>query len=355
MTITIDGRAVGPGEPTYFIADIAANHDGSLDRARELIRLSKEAGADAAKFQHFKAEAIVSAVGFDRLDEGSTHQSSWSKSVTEVYADASVPDDWTAILKQECDEAGLTFFSSPYDFASVDAIDPYVPVFKIGSGDIDWLEEVTYIAAKGKPVILATGAATIGEVQRAVHAVRAINDQLILLQCNTNYTADEANFDHLHLRVLTSYAAMWPDLVIGLSDHTSGPAAVLGAVALGATVIERHFTDDNSREGPDHKFALDPTAWRAMVDQTRQLERALGSADKFVAANEIDTAVVQRRCVRAGRALPVGQVIGRDDLHVLRPATAGAISPAEIDSVIGRTVRRELASGEELRWTDLDA
>ncbi|MCC5954238.1 MAG: N-acetylneuraminate synthase family protein [Acidimicrobiia bacterium] len=354
MELVIDGHPIGTDHPTYFIADIAANHDGSLERARELIRLAKEAGADAAKFQHFKAAKIVSDVGFDRLETKLSHQASWTRSVTEVYADASVPDDWTPHLKAACDEAGITFFSSPYDQASVDALDPYVPAYKLGSGDIDWLEEIAHIASKGKPVIVATGAATMAEVERAMDLLLSMTDQVALLQCNTNYTAEDANFDHLHLNVLRSYAERWPDVVLGLSDHTHGPAAVLGAVALGGRIIERHFTDDNDRDGPDHRFALDPAAWADMVSETRRLERALGSPTKHIAENEIDTAVVQRRCLRAARDLDAGHVLTRADIDVLRPATPGAISPAELDVTVGRVLAQPLASGVHLRPEDLD-
>lgn len=353
MDIVIDGRHIGNDHPTYFIADIAANHDGSLDRARALIRAAHEAGADAAKFQHFDAPRIVSDVGFRRLDGKLSHQAAWTKPVTEVYREASVPPDWTPILAAECERVGITFFSSPYDTDAVDALEPYVPAYKVGSGDIDWIEALEYIAAKGKPVIIGTGAATMAEVERAVERVLAINAEVIVLQCNTNYTADEGNFDHLNLRAITSYQERWPELVVGLSDHTHGPAAVLGAVALGARVIERHFTDDNSRPGPDHTFALDPDAWAAMVTETRRLERALGSAKKFVTANEVDSAVVQRRCVRAGRDLRAGDVLTRDDLDVLRPATPGAIGPADVTRLAGLTLLRDVAAGNELRWDDL--
>lgn len=355
MDITIDGRLIGRDHPTYFIADIAANHDGSLDRAKALVRLAKEAGADAAKFQHFTASEIVSDYGFRSIGSQVGHQATWTKSVTEVYADASVPEHWTPELKAECDRVGITFFSSPYDFAAVDLLDPYVPAFKIGSGDIDWIESLEYIAARGKPVILAAGAATIGEVQRAVDAVRAINPQVALLQCNTNYTAADENFDYLNLRVITTFAQMWPDLVVGLSDHTHGAAAVLGAVALGARIIERHFTDDNSRGGPDHKFALDPAAWAAMVVETRHLERGLGSPAKTVAANESETAVVQRRCVRAARDLPAGTLLTRNDFDVLRPATPGAVTPDQVSQLVGTTLAVDRAAGSELRWTDIVA
>jgi N-acetylneuraminate synthase len=148
-------------------------------------------------------------------------------------------------------------------------------------------------------VLLATGAASIGDVQKAVHTVLAKNPHLVLMQCNTNYTGSKENFKYVNLNVLKTYAAMYPDLILGLSDHTPGHAAVLGAVALGARVVEKHFTDDNLREGPDHAFALDPIAWADMVENTRQLEMALGSADKSVAENEQETVVLQRRCLRA--------------------------------------------------------
>ena len=353
MDLHIDGRTIGLGHPTYFIADIAANHDGDLERAKRLIWLAKEAGADAAKFQHFHATKIVSDFGFRKLNDNSSHQSSWKKSVVEVYEDASVPDDWTPTLRAECDRAGITFFSSPYDFAAIDALDPFVPAYKVGSGDIDWLEELEFIAQKGKPVLIATGAASLSDVVAAMNTLRASTEQIVLMQCNTNYTADPNNFDHLHLNVLKTYAAIWPEVVLGLSDHTHGPAAVLGAVALGARVIERHFTDDNDRIGPDHKFALDPTAWRDMVDQTRLLERALGSTEKFVAGNEQASSIVQRRCVRAARPLARGHRLTREDLDVLRPATPGAIKPSEIDLVLGKVLASDLEAGQDIRWTHI--
>ncbi len=230
---------------------------------------------------------------------------------------------------------------------------PFVPAFKIGSGEIDWIEALEHIAAKGKPVVLATGAADMGDVQRAVHAILRINKQLVLMQCNTNYTASPENYDHIHLNVLKTYGVMFPDVVLGLSDHTHGNATVLGAVALGARVIERHFTDDNGREGPDHKFAMNPADWAHMVEETRQLERALGSPDKFVAANEQETKIVQRRCLRAARNIASGESLSREMIDVLRPATAGAIRPHELAGVLGTKTLRDIAQGQELRWTDL--
>lgn len=353
MEIRIGNRLIGPNHPTYFIADVAANHDGDLERAKLLINLAKEAGADAAKFQNFRAPKIVSDYGFRNMAGQVSHQASWKRSVFEVYKAASIPFEWTLILKEECDRVGLDYFSSPYDFEAIDMLDPYVQMYKAGSGEIDWLEALERMAAKGKPFFVATGAATIGEVQQAVHAILKINPQLVLMQCNTNYTASPENYDHLHINVLKTYATLFPDVILGLSDHTHAHAPVLAAVTLGARVIERHFTDSNDREGPDHKFAMNPKSWAEMVAETRILERALGSTDKFIADNEIDTAIVQRRCLRAARDIRGGELFSRGMIDVLRPAAPGAIKPSEIDAVIGTRALHDLPFGKELRWTDL--
>jgi sialic acid synthase SpsE len=353
VEIQIGPRKIGPGHPTYFIADIAANHDGDLERARLLIRLAKEAGADAAKFQNFRAPKIVSDYGFREMGGQLSHQASWKKSVFQVYKEASIPFEWTLTLTEECEDLGIDYFSSPYDFEAIDMLDPYVRMYKAGSGEIDWIEALERMASKGKPFFVATGASTIGEVQRAVHAILKINPQLILMQCNTNYTASPGNYDHLHLNVLRTYAVMFPDVILGLSDHTHAVAPVLGAVALGACVIERHFTDSNDREGPDHKFAMNPENWARMVEETRLLERSLGSPDKFIAANEIDTAIVQRRCLRAARDIQAGETFTREMIDVLRPAAPGAIKPSEIEHVIGTKAIHNMPFGKELRWTDL--
>lgn len=353
MEIQIGKRVLGAKQPTYFIADIAANHDGDLERARLLIRLAKEAGADAAKFQNFQAAKIVSDFGFRLLGGQQSHQSKWKKSVFEVYQNASVPAEWTPVFKEECDRVGIDYFSSPYDFESVDLLDPYVPAHKIGSGEIDWIEELEYIARKDKPLLLATGAASIGEVQRAVHAILAINPHLVLMQCNTNYTVNIENYQYINLNVLKTYSLMFPQVVLGLSDHTHGHATVLGAVTLGARVIEKHFTDDNSREGPDHAFAMNPKTWAEMVENTRQLEKALGSSDKVVEENEKETVVIQRRCIRAARDIKAGELLTREMIEPLRPATPGAILPDRLSDVIGTKALVDLPMGKEIRWTDL--
>jgi sialic acid synthase SpsE len=351
--VNIGGRKLGLNEPTYFIADIAANHDGNLDRALELMTLAKEAGADCAKFQHFQAETIVSDYGFRALGGQLDHQASWTKSVFEVYQEASLPWEWTPILAKHGKEIGIDFMSAPYSFEAVEHLDPFVDAYKVGSGDINWSEELELIASKGKPVLVATGASTLDDVVRAVNIVKAAGVGLVLMQCNTNYTGSDANVNHTNLNVLKTYQAMFPEVLLGLSDHTPGHITVLGAVAMGARAVEKHFTDDTEREGPDHGFSLDPTTWRAMIDATRILESSLGNGFKTIEDNELQTAVLQRRCVRAARDIPAGTAITRADLNVLRPAPAGSVPAHDVAAVVGQRSTRDLVAGEHIAYEDI--
>ena len=353
-TLEIKTKKIGRNFPTYFIADIAANHDGDLERAKDLICLAADAGADAAKFQHFKAETIVSDHGFKSLGGKQSHQANWNKSVFEVYKSASVGLDWTDELKETSDKAGIAFFTSPYAIDLVDYIDSYVPAYKIGSGDITWVEMVEYIASKQKPYLLATGASTLDEVHRAVSAGLKINSRLCLMQCNTNYTASLENFKYIQLNVLRTYRKMYPDMVLGLSDHTPGHATVLGAVALGARMIEKHFTDDLNRAGPDHAFSMDFKAWRDMVDRTRELENALGTGVKRVEDNEKETVILQRRAIRTAVNLEAGSTLNRSHLNVLRPCPPDGLPPYMIEDCIGKRIRHDIKTGEHLRWIDLE-
>ena len=204
--IKINSREISLKTNSYFIADIAANHDGDLERAKELIYLCAEAGADAAKFQHFTASTIVSDKGFKSLGEQQSHQSKWKKSVFDVYQDASINQDWTPILKETCNKAGIAFLTSPYSYELVDKVDDFLCAYKIGSGDITWLGIVDYIASKNKPVLLATGASTIDEVEMAMSTLLNHTDDVVLMQCNTNYTASLENFKYINLNVLKEYA-----------------------------------------------------------------------------------------------------------------------------------------------------
>jgi sialic acid synthase SpsE len=351
--ITIGGRQIGNGKPTYFVADIAANHDGDLERAKALIHLCAEAGADAAKFQNFRASTIVSDFGFKTLGGQSSHQASWEKNVYAVYDEAALPIEWTGSLKESCDEAGIDYFTAPYDLDLVPELSKYVCAWKVGSGDITWLENIETLAKDGKPLLIATGAAEMEEVRRAVATAMAHTSDIVLMQCNTNYTASIENFRHIALNVLKSYAREFPDVVLGLSDHTPGHATVLGAVALGARAVEKHFTDDISRKGPDHPFSMDLASWREMVERTRELESALGPEQKRVMENESETVVLQRRAIRARRPIAQGETVENDALIVLRPCPPGALAPHEMAGVLGKKAQRDIEEGDCLRLGDV--
>ena len=340
--IKIGNKNISYKSKTYFIADIAANHDGNLNRAKHLIRLAAESGADAAKFQHFKADTIVSKYQFDKMKK-TTHQSTWKKSVYEVYKDASINNDWNKELLKECKKNKIHFMTSPYDLNYVDKLNKYIPAFKIGSGDITWEQILEKIAKKKKPVILATGASTFFEVKQAVKTILKYNKKLVLMQCNTNYTADNNNFKYINLNVLKSYKKKFKNqIVLGLSDHTLGHTTVLGAIALGARVIEKHFTDDNSRSGPDHKFSMNPITWKLMIQESRNLENALGDGKKKIEKNEKKTCIVQRRGVYAIRNLKKGEKITKKMFICLRPKLKNSLSPYEIKKKLGKKLKKNI-------------
>lgn len=341
-------------EKTYFIADIAANHDGSLQRAIELIYRAAEAGADAAKFQNFKAETIVSSRGFAELGEKLTHQSKWEKDVVDVYRDAELPIEWTDDLIKACTDVGIDYFTAPYDLEFISYFAEKMPFFKIGSGDISWRDSLESIAATGLPVMLATGASSLSDVQSAAKIFLKAKSPLVIMQCNTNYTGELNNFNFLNLNVINQYKEMFKGCGLGLSDHTPGHVAVLGAVTLGARFVEKHFTDDKMRIGPDHGFSLDPIDWALMVRETRILESALGDGLKKVEENEIDAQIVQRRALRYAADHNKGHIVKHSDLISLRPKPLNGISPMDISKVVGKVLTVDVEGDQLVNINDFD-
>lgn len=352
--IHIGSREISPTAASYFIADIASNHDGDLERAKALIHIAKEAGADAVKFQHFKADKIVSDQGFRDLGDQMSHQAKWDKPVFEIYRQYECKRDWNMTLVETARLAEIDFLTTPYDIEAVELLDEHLPAYKIGSGDITWTDFLPLVAARGKPMLLASGAACMADVERAVDAILAVNRQLVLMQCNTNYTGSLENFHHVNLRVIQTYAIRYPGMLLGLSDHTPGHATALGAIALGARVIEKHLTDDNHRSGPDHPFSMNPTSWRDMIDRARELEAALGSGIKNIEANERETVILQQRCLRLIKDLPKGHRLTETDLEALRPAPPGALKPYERHLATGRRLKETLARGHAVSTADLE-
>ena len=349
----IGNSNINKNSRTYFIADIAANHDGDLEKAKDLIFMAKESGADAAKFQHFKAKTIVSDYGFKKLGLKSSHQKNWSKSIYQVYKDAELPLEWNKSLYETCKKAEIDFFTSPYDINDINLINQYTSAFKLGSGDITYHEIVIKMAKYNKPMIIATGASNLDEVINIMQKIEKINQNIVLMQCNTNYTANDENFKYIQLNVLKSYAKLFPNAILGLSDHTLGNTTVLGAIALGAKVIEKHFTSNNNLTGPDHKFSMNPKTWREMIDRSREMEYALGDKIKKVEDNEKETSILQRRCLRASRNLKKGEIISLDMIEALRPAPIGSILPFEVDQIIGKKLINNLVEGDDLGFGDI--
>ncbi len=349
MKFKINNSLIGTFYPTYFIVDIAANHDGSLSRAKKLIKLCAHSGANAAKFQHFKADTIVSDLGFKQMKR-LTHQKKWKKSVYQVYKEASINPKWNNVLKKTCKKYNIDFMTSPYDLNYVDEVKKYICAYKIGSGDISWIEIIKKISKKKKPVILSTGASDIKDVERAVTAIKKINKKIVLMQCNTNYTADKKNLKYINLNVLNTYKKKFKNVILGLSDHTHGHTSVIGAVALGARVIEKHFTDDNSRTGPDHYFSMNPKTWKQMVIATKELEKTLGDGIKKIEKNEIESIMVQRRSIRAKINIPKNTKIKKSMLVNLRPISKNGLPPYQIKKLINKKTKKNIKSQEELTW-----
>lgn len=352
--IRIGKREVSISAPVYFIADIASNHDGKLEQAKELIWKAKEAGADAVKFQHFLADKIVSDYGFSHMGGQMSHQAAWGKSVYEVYKECECNRTWTDELVKTANEANIDFLTTPYDVEAVKQMNAYIPAYKIGSGDITWTEFIELIAQQEKPVLLATGASSMEDVERAVDAILKYNRDIVLMQCNTNYTGSLENYHYINLNVLKNYAIKYPSMLLGLSDHTQGHATVLGAVALGARIIEKHFTLDNSLKGPDHAFSMNPNSWKEMVERTRELELAMGDGCKRIEGNEQETVIVQRRAVRAKHTLEAGTILADDMLEELRPAPRDAVFPHQKSEIIGRRLRQNKEQGDYLRFMDIE-
>ncbi len=389
MDLVVQGTPVGRGHPVYFIADIASNHAGDLGKAKELVFACKDAGVNAVKMQNYSAEGLVSDYGFRHLEGVRTHQDGWDKSVFDSYRECAIPFAWTEPLKELCDQLGLHYFTSPYSLDLVRAVAPYVGAFKVGSGDITWHDEIRAMCRYEKPVLIATGASTLEEVKAAMAVALSETRQVLLMQCNTNYTATpgEAESDtverlaNLNLRVLESYAALWPGVPLGLSDHTHGSLSVLAAVGLfDACAVEKHFTLDNHQKGQDHPFSTTPAGWRRMVAETAALKAALagktifeeryaptlaavgdkamldaslGDGKKRVQDNERGTVVVQRRGLRAARDLPSGAEIAAADLVPLRPCPKGGLAPYEEGLLIGKRVTRDVPAGDLVRLDDV--
>jgi len=346
--IAFNNKLVGIGHPAYFVAEIGANFDNSLDKAKKLCDAAKEAGADCAKFQSFISEKIVAPKGFQKMQLKGVH-GSWGRPVNEVFKDAEFPRDWHHIVKEHCDNIGIHFSTSPYDFEAVDlCMELDLPFIKIGSGEITWLEMVEKIASKQKPIVLATGDATLSEIDDAIRTIESTgNKNLILLQCITNYPS---MIESANINVLKTYQSSF-DVLTGYSDHSFGDVVILGSIALGGVFVEKHFTLNKADKGPDHPHSMNVTEFKTMVERVRQLEKAMGSTKKFVVEEEYETVLVQRRGLYAAKDIPQGKTIEYSDLVELRPALG--ILPKYKNNIIGMSANKFIECGEPIYWENL--
>jgi len=340
--VRIGDRLVGPGFPTYIIAEAGVNHNGDIDLARKLVRVAAESGADAVKFQSFTAESLATAsapkAGY-QLETTAADESQF-----EMLRGLELKSGDHEVLQRFALDCGILFLSTPFDEERADLLARLdVPAFKVSSGDLTNIPLIRHIAAKSKPIILSTGMACMEEVEASVRAIRdAGNGQIVLLQCVTNYPAEASDSNLRAMKTMESAFGV----PVGYSDHTPGMAVPLAAVALGACIIEKHFTLDRTLPGPDHRASAEPDELRDLVNGIRAVESALGSGIKEPALSELANAAVARRSLFAAADLEAGVRLAAESIVMRRPGTG--VPPSMLDQCVGRTLRVRVRAGEML-------
>jgi len=342
--LEINGRAIGPGEPTYVIAEMSANHHHDIDEAIRIIRAAKEAGADAIKLQTYTPDTMT--IDSDR-EPFRIKGTLWDgRKLYELYGDAYTPWEWQPRLKEAADEIGIDLFSTPFDATAVDFLEEMgVPVHKIASFENVDLPLIRKVAATGKPIILSTGMASLAEIDEAVRTAREAGaTQIALLKCTSAYPAPA---DEMNLRTIPHLAEAF-GVVSGLSDHTMGSAAAVASVALGAAIVEKHFTLDRSVPGPDSAFSMEPAEFREMVDAIRLAERALGGVSYRVTDRE-RSSLVFRRSLFVVEDVRAGEPFTPRNVRVIRPGYG--LAPRHLEEVLGRRAARDVERGTPLSWS----
>ena len=345
-TVKIDRFKVGPGQPCFVIAEAGSNHDGKFDQALQLIDVAVEAGADAVKFQTFRARTLYPD---SRVSTPYLRKIGLKKTLYQMIEDMEMPVDWIPKLAAHCRKRNILFLSTPFDEEAVDQLDPYVAAFKLASYELNHVPLLEYTARKGKPVILSTGAATLREIDRAVSDLRKV--PLCLMQCTAKYPAP---IDSLNLRSIQTLSARY-GVPVGLSDHSmppvSGPVA---ALALGAHLIEKHFTLSRKLKGPDHSYAIEPSELKAMVQALREAEKMLGHGRKEPLPVEREL-----RDYRSGvfslRTIRKGETLSRDNVAVLRRTgqKESNLHPKQYASILGRPASRSIPARRLLSAADI--
>jgi N-acetylneuraminate synthase len=346
-SLNIAGRAIGPDHPPYVIAEIGANHNGDMALCRQIIDAARDAGADAVKFQSWSKSSLISTAEYARNTRYVKDQRVPTlEQAVERYQ--LTPDQHREIARY-CAAQGIVFFSSAFSQAEIDLLESVnVPAYKVASMDVNHLPLLRSVAATRKPVILSTGMATLGEVERALATLReAGSGPVALLHCVSIYPTPPAE---VHLRTMATWRAAF-DVPIGFSDHTIGTAVPLAAVALGACIIEKHFTSDKALEGWDHAISADPAELCALVQGCRDVYAALGNAARTLSSDEVQKRASFRRRMVARRPMRKGDALTAADVDFKRPGTG--IQPDELSYVVGRRLVRDVAAEDELEWRDL--
>jgi N,N'-diacetyllegionaminate synthase len=330
-------------EKVFIIAEAGVNHNGSIELAKKLVDVAKNADADAVKFQTFKSSKVISK----KATMAEYQKQNIGKETSQL--DMILPLELTysqfTEIKKYCDQIGILFLSTPFDEDSVDFLDTLVPLFKIGSGEITNFPLLRKIAQKSKPIILSTGMSYLGEVERAIAViVQEGNSNLSLLHCTTNYPC---HFDEVNLNAMITLKEAFK-LPIGYSDHTIGIVVPIAAVAMGAKIIEKHFTLDKNLPGPDHKASLDPCELKKMVEAIRNIEQALGDGIKKPNQSEFKVMTVARKSLVAARNLKAGEIVLENDIAVKRPGDG--IKPEFIDILVGKKLVKDIEEDEVLSW-----
>ncbi len=344
-SVRIGERLVGDGRPCFVVAEAGSNHNGSLAQALRLVDVASQAGVDAVKFQLFRA---------DRLYPRTAGRSAYlrqDRSIYDIIAEMEMPYDWVPKLAAYARQKGVLFLASVFDEGSLERLLPHVPAFKVASYEMTHLPLVRAIARCGKPMIIATGAASLEEVGETVEAVReAGNQELILMQCTASYPAPP---ESLNVRALVTLREAF-GVPTGLSDHSRDPlTGPLAAVALGAHMLEKHFTLSNALPGPDHSFAVEPEELGQMIRKVRELESALGSGEKTVHPVEEELRTFARRQIFAARTIGAGEAFSRENTVILRSGgNNGGLPPKRYEALLGRTAARRIAEGSPIREGD---
>jgi N,N'-diacetyllegionaminate synthase len=346
--LTIAGRRVGPGEPPWVIAEIGSNHNGDMDLARRIIDAAKEAGADAVKFQSWSKDSLVSKAEYAR-DTRYARLDPSALTLEQAVERYQFTPAQHRDMAGYCRQRGITFFSSCFSAAEVELLESLdVPAYKIASMDVNHLPLLDVVASTGKPVLLSTGMATLGEIETALARLRRGGaGPIALLHCVSLYPCPPAEANLRNIPMLERAFGV----PIGFSDHTLGVAVALAAVVLGACILEKHFTIDKTLAGWDHAISVDPSELVAIVQGGRAVKEALGHSERIVGAAELEKRKAFRRRAVARQDLRKGSRMRAEDLEFKRPGTG--IGPDQIDSVVGRTLLRDVGAEEELEWSDL--